>query len=369
MYLKAIDNMIPDHQVRMAYLSRRLSSSGALVVMTHGTSVAEKGPVQDTIDNNMHELVESFRQSAEARLPEIKGHDDIRQQLDDFFQIPILFGSMIDPTERIGFQTVLFFGPPGTGKTLLARSLASKREMTFFNVASEVLTSKYVGDTEKLVHDVVNFSIRGWLTNWRIIKALADVAKKHKPSIVFIDEIDSLTRQRQSSESSFDRRSKNSLLEMFNEISHEPSIFIIGATNRPWDLDPAFLSRFQHKVYLGLPSASDYLVSASRISSELTLFLSRFERYECWHPSRRWSAMASSTSVHWFLAGKYSSFARQLRDSQDGTSPTQWQVWVPMYGLVRAPRYLTNAGVRWHERLTQTSWIDLMHATSFVPVR
>ena len=160
MYLKAIDNMIPDHDIRMAYLFRQLSSSGILVKPTHGIAVGGQDPTQGSSDKtDIYELVESFRQSAEATLPEIKGHDDIRQQLDDFFQIPILFGSMIDPTERIGFQTVLFFGPPGTGKTLLARSLASRRGMTFFNVASEVLTSKYVGDTEKLVHDfhVVHF--------------------------------------------------------------------------------------------------------------------------------------------------------------------------------------------------------------------
>ena len=65
------------------------------------------------------------------------------------------------------------------------------------------------------------------------------------------------------SDSIFDRNSKNSLLEMFNLISHEPSIFVIGATNCPWDLDPAFLSRFQRKVYLSLPNDSDYLLSAS----------------------------------------------------------------------------------------------------------
>lgn len=223
-YLKAIENMIPDHDVRMAYLSRPLSNSGALVVMTHGAYVAEKGPARGTSDNNdIYELVESFRQSADPKLPEIKGHDDIGQQLDDFFQIPILFGSIIDPTERMSFQCAVLWASRDWKDT--PRSIAGFQARHDFLQCGERGINLQVRRRHR---EVSLWFRRGQnrrsLIDWRIIKALADVVKNHKPSIVFIDEIDSLTRQRQSSESSFDRRSKNSLLEMFEVVSHEPSI-------------------------------------------------------------------------------------------------------------------------------------------------
>lgn len=83
------------------------------------------------------------------------------------------------------------------------------------------------------------------------MQALCDLAKKNLPCIIFFDEIDGLTRQRESEESSFDRRTKDQLLESFNVFVQEPSIFIIGASKRPCDIDPALVSRFQSKIYFG----------------------------------------------------------------------------------------------------------------------
>ena len=71
------------------------------------------------------------------------------------------------------------------------------------------------------------------------------------PCIVFLDEVDGLTRHRQTDDTSFDRRVKTQLIEMVNNFSRETSIFVIGATNMPWDIDPAFLSRSDKKIYFG----------------------------------------------------------------------------------------------------------------------
>ena len=85
--------------------------------------------------------------------------------------------------------------------------------------------------------------------------------------------MDGLARRRESAEASFERRTTNAMLEMFNDLHKEPSCFIIGATNHPWDLDSAFLSRFERKVHLGLPSKDECKVSpdtAVEISISLT---------------------------------------------------------------------------------------------------
>ena len=80
------------------------------------------------------------------------------------------------------------------------------------------------------------------------MRTLPEIARAEKSSIVFYDEVDSLTRRREGSESSFDHRTKNQLSEFFDALARESGIFIIGATNRPWDIDPAFLSRFNRKI-------------------------------------------------------------------------------------------------------------------------
>ena len=87
----------------------------------------------------------------------------------------------------------------------------------------------------------------------RLMHTLFKVAKIRAPSIIFIDEIDYLTRMRQQGEDSYDRRVKNQLLELFNVLGKDTSILLIGATNRPWDLDSAFLSRFPQRLFFDLP--------------------------------------------------------------------------------------------------------------------
>ena len=182
--------------------------------------------------------------------------------------IAIIFGYLLDPAERVGSYTFLLFGPPGTGRTLFALSLARKHDMTFFKVDTAALTSKWVGDTEKYDPSIkslidITSSWGTMLIDYRIIKALSDLAVAHKPSLIFFDEIEGVIRERQGDEASFDRRFKKRLLEMFNQLSETPSVMVIGATNRPWDIDEAFLSRFQRKVFFGLPRREDYMAMLS----------------------------------------------------------------------------------------------------------
>ncbi|KAG1703126.1 hypothetical protein DVH05_008038 [Phytophthora capsici] len=135
---------------------------------------------------------------------------------------------------------VLLFGPPGTGKTLLAKAVATEAKATFFNISASSLTSKWVGEGEKLV------------------RALFEMARELQPSVVFMDEIDALLSTRSASENEASRRIKN---QFFTELdgaasSQEDRILIMGATNLPQELDEAIVRRLEKRIYVPLPDAS-----------------------------------------------------------------------------------------------------------------
>ena len=223
--------------------------------------------------DHSYDIAMTFKQPGNLNLPVVVGHDgeleirlwklrkaenvqDLTRKIGEQFLLPTLFGHLLGPEDQIGAQSFLLFGPPGTGKTLFVQSLAKIHKMTFFKVDNAALTSKFVGDTEK--YDLLN-SERLMLTDCRVIKALTEIAMASTPCIIFFDEIEGITRERQENESSFDRRFKNILLKMFNHLNETPSAIIVGATNRPWEIDEAFLNRFQQKVFFGLPRREDYM--------------------------------------------------------------------------------------------------------------
>jgi len=140
--------------------------------------------------------------------------------------------------EISSWRNVLLFGPPGTGKTILASATAGSLEATFFNVKVSDLLSKYFGESTKL------------------ISALYTVARRMNPSVVFLDEFESLTPPRGSGESGAERRIVSTFLAELDGLeSREDESFVLtmGATNLPWLLDSAILSRFQKRIYVPLP--------------------------------------------------------------------------------------------------------------------
>ncbi|ESQ32767.1 hypothetical protein EUTSA_v10003791mg [Eutrema salsugineum] len=134
---------------------------------------------------------------------------------------------------------LLLFGPPGTGKTMIGKAIAGEAKATFFYISASSLTSKWIGEGEKLV------------------RALFGVASCRQPAVIFVDEIDSLLSQRKSDgEHESSRRLKTQfLIEMEGFDSGSEQILLIGATNRPQELDEAARRRLTKRLYIPLPSS------------------------------------------------------------------------------------------------------------------
>lgn len=134
---------------------------------------------------------------------------------------------------------ILLFGPPGTGKTLLGKAIASNINAAFFSISASSLTSKWIGEGEKLVRTL--FTVAGWMA----------------PSVIFVDEIDSLLSARKSDgEHEASRRLKTEFLvqmEGCDPSSTDRRVLLIGATNRPEELDEAARRRMPKQLYIPLP--------------------------------------------------------------------------------------------------------------------
>ncbi|XP_034668758.1 fidgetin-like protein 1 isoform X2 [Drosophila subobscura] len=156
---------------------------------------------------------------------------------------------------------VLLFGPPGTGKTLIAKSIASQAKAKFFGIKPSTLTSKWVGEAEKLV------------------KTLFAVAIAHQPAIIFIDEVDSLLSKRSGNENESTLRLKNEFLIHLDgaATNDEQQILVIGATNRPQELDEAVRRRFVRRLYVPLPTKEARQQIIEKIIAQVTHSLSSAE--------------------------------------------------------------------------------------------
>ncbi|NP_001335406.1 SUPPRESSOR OF K(+) TRANSPORT GROWTH DEFECT 1-like protein isoform X1 [Solanum lycopersicum] len=177
------------------------------------------------------------REKPNVKWNDVAGLESAKQALQEAVILPVKFPQFFTGKRR-PWRAFLLYGPPGTGKSYLAKAVATEADSTFFSVSSSDLVSKWMGESEKLVSN------------------LFQMARESSPSIVFIDEIDSLCGQRgEGSESEASRRIKTELLVQMQGVGHDDDkkVLVLAATNTPYSLDQAIRRRFDKRIYIPLP--------------------------------------------------------------------------------------------------------------------
>ena len=195
------------------------------------TGEAEGGPAADQW---------IVKEKPNLKFDDVAGLDGVKEDIRLKMVYPFDHPELAKKFGIRGGGGVLLYGPPGTGKTMLAKATAGEIEATFFRVSAAEMLSKWVGEAEQNV------------------KKLFDAAQNEKRSVIFIDEIESLIPARRDEGSSVMQRVVPQILqgmEGFDNNKEVRAVMFMGATNVPWQLDPAVLrpGRFDEKVYIPLP--------------------------------------------------------------------------------------------------------------------
>jgi vacuolar protein-sorting-associated protein 4 len=208
-------------------------------------SVGRKPSENDQVDEDVRHLQEMIADTILTERPDLKmsevaGLEDAKQAIQEAILSPMKHPELFKGKARQPWKGILFYGPSGCGKTLIAKAVASEVHATFFNVSAGNIVSKWLGESEKL------------------IMTLFDMARKNQPSVIFMDELDSVGVSRTGHDVGGERRLKTQLLTELQGLASNPDerVTIIGATNLPWELDFALRSRFEKKIHIPLPGKS-----------------------------------------------------------------------------------------------------------------
>ncbi|MBU0762820.1 MAG: AAA family ATPase [Candidatus Altiarchaeota archaeon] len=173
-----------------------------------------------------------------ASFKDAAGLEKVKGRILEFIVYPI---SKPELAKKYGMEAgggVIMYGPPGCGKTFIAKCAAGECQSSFISVKMSDIVDMYAGNTEKNIHNAF------------------ETARKHKPCILFFDELDGIAGKREGMDQSFEKRAINQfLIELDGAEYSNEGVLAIGATNAPWDIDAALrrAGRFSKMIYIGEP--------------------------------------------------------------------------------------------------------------------
>lgn len=269
MYQKAIESLLklvqlyPEYSLNKVYIQRAIAYQERIKAIQGAT--APIGPHAEVREGEDTKTTEGGKSSYEelivqekpsVKWEEVVGLDTAKRAVKEAIVYPVQRPDLFP----LGWpRGILLFGPPGCGKTLLAAAVATEIDATFLSIDAASIMSKWLGEAEQNVA--------------KLFGSTRKSAQEGKPAIVFIDELDSLMGKH-ASEVGGEVRVRNQFLKEMDGIvdkGRNLHIYVIGATNKPWDLDWAFIRRFQKRILVPLPDHHTRLMMLKLYTSHLQL--------------------------------------------------------------------------------------------------
>ena len=217
--------------------------AGPVAKRSGGASARESGADKQKSEYAARIESEIVDSGPPVMFDDIAGLEDAKRSLHEMVIMPQLRPDLFTGL-RAPPRGVLLFGPPGTGKTMLAKAVACQSNATFFSISAASLTGRWVGESEGMV------------------RAMFEVARSRQPAFIFIDEVDSLLSERGGgNEGEASRKLKTEFLVQFDGVSSGDAtqLTVMGATNRPQEIDEAARRRFVKRIYIPLPDSNGRL--------------------------------------------------------------------------------------------------------------